>query len=706
MDPIHLRPDELAYELDVRSIFGLTSQRLKTAKLREILKREETGIEVCPRHSSNMFSPDDELEICENNVCQLKGIIQDAIHNGKSLIIVESEHRLLHYRDRLRRITSTTMESKNKNNQLCAMISSLSQSILLYKSMGRQRKSLPPEGASSLVPTHQGQRLNAQSENNIRAQSEVAERFEFPRPLRSLSPSMQRSIDDARPPSPRISPVVTPEIFEHNPNTLYIRSREANKTNGTQLPPIISNSAVNSKLVQDTQLRNQMAIPRIIPDRQTRSNFDQHILNTTAHGVHNMSMPNQFPNYQQQIQFNNAEHQLSLDQAVLHNRIDNIMSLGNQNYDDGERYRSQHTAFPTGDLNRFDHVPQGQNRDRINRSDDYVPDFRNDPGYRQMNFRNNNPAMNRKSIPVNQWRLTFSGDGRGSHLYSFLSEITLLQRSERMSDDDIMCSIIHLLSGRARTWYLSTYEMFRTWQELVAAMKREFLPSNYDFSLFNEISNRRQRANESFGEYITQMLALFKWINIPISEEHKLYMVQRNLQPKYAIGIAPLEIRSLRQLSEICRRIDNVTNLNNRPNNNLPFDPTNQNNRNQYPRAHNINEIQAMQYPDFGLQIQEEGRNHREAEVYAMARGNSCQNNQNVQPTNTRSNVNRCYNCEQPGHHFNGCREERRGTFCYLCGSRNVTVRNCEKCSGNGRRDSVAQGPPQSPSSGIANPLL
>lgn len=38
-----------------------------------------------------------------------------------------------------------------------------------------------------------------------------------------------------------------------------------------------------------------------------------------------------------------------------------------------------------------------------------------------------------------------------------------------------------------------------------------------------------------------------------------------------------------------------------------------------------------------------------------------------------------CWNCTRQGHLFKDCRE-RRNTFCYTCGKRDFTSRNCPDC--------------------------
>lgn len=78
--------------------------------------------------------------------------------------------------------------------------------------------------------------------------------------------------------------------------------------------------------------------------------------------------------------------------------------------------------------------------------------------------------------------------------------------------------------------------------------------------LLSDISSRVQKPSRSFAEYITHMKSLFNCLTIPMAEPHKMFLVQNNLLPKYAIGVAPLNIHTLDQLSDACRRIDGAHN--------------------------------------------------------------------------------------------------------------------------------------------------
>lgn len=180
--------------------------------------------------------------------------------------------------------------------------------------------------------------------------------------------------------------------------------------------------------------------------------------------------------------------------------------------------------------------------------------------------------QSRKPVPVHQWRITFSGDGKGLHLYEFLSQVGMHQKAERLGDEDMVYSIYHLFSGRARLWYQSVHDQLNFLQAIVRALKQEFLPSNYDLILYGEISNRMQATNETFGEYITHMQSLFKCLARPLAEEHKLMIVQKkNVLPRYAISIAPLGLETLQLLTDACRRIDNAQHTSSRVTYSMPF---------------------------------------------------------------------------------------------------------------------------------------
>ena len=215
------------------------------------------------------------------------------------------------------------------------------------------------------------------------------------------------------------------------------------------------------------------------------------------------------------------------------------------------------------------------------------------------------------------------------------------------------------------------------------ALKNEFLPKNYDYQLFSDVSERRQKPNETFAEYITHMNALFNCLSILITQEHKLYIVQKNLLQKYAQAVAPFDVRSIADLSELCRRVDNATMSTQRKSISLPFEqlahPNFDFRQNRQPYLPNRNNVCNLEL-------------NREMVPEVCALRNRRNENRPNEPNQERAqniidpeapNWLVCWNCQEHGHSFRECPKPRTGVFCYKCGTPNNVVHKCRHCAGN-----------------------
>lgn len=273
----------------------------------------------------------------------------------------------------------------------------------------------------------------------------------------------------------------------------------------------------------------------------------------------------------------------------------------------------------------------------------------------QIDVRAQPPRAAHKAVSVNRWKISFSGDGQGLHLFDFLSQVRMLQRAEMIPDWELLPSMVHLFTGRAKNWYGSWAGTFATWDELVEALRTEFLPENYRFIMLEKITSRKQKPGESIGEFLALMQSLFTWLDIPIDNLHQVFIVRNNLLPKYSQGVAPFEIRSLSELAKVCRRVESATQS---VTMSLPFESHNYS-RNQFQRSRTLNELEQEEEP-------------------VDCVGDLC--------AIGRSGPIKCFNCQKNGHIFRSCTKPRDGVFCYGCGIRNVTTKNCDKCAGNGAR--------------------
>lgn len=293
----------------------------------------------------------------------------------------------------------------------------------------------------------------------------------------------------------------------------------------------------------------------------------------------------------------------------------------------------------------------------------------------------------RKTVPVHQWRISFSGEGRGLHLYDFLSQVEMYRSSERLSSRDLLDSAVHLLTGRALKWFGLTRRSYFSWEQLVEAMKREFLPPSYDYSLLAEITNRMQKSTESCAEYMTHMQSLFDCLPMDLAEGHKIFIVQKNLLPKYALGVAPIPIISLSHLADVCRRIDGAYNRQSQIQ--LPFQQTPQFGHKQF---------SSRSRESYGLDEYNKEGSGDEQEVFEMRRHGTARKagaSAGIGKTTGSTPKVSCWNCDNPDHVYQDCREEKRNKFCYKCGKKGFISWDCPKCKGNAQQ-SPKEGEPDS----------
>lgn len=99
-----------------------------------------------------------------------------------------------------------------------------------------------------------------------------------------------------------------------------------------------------------------------------------------------------------------------------------------------------------------------------------------------------------KRVPIHQWKIEYDGEYPPSSLIDFLKLVEAFRVSERMSDDDMVHGILHLLSGRARVWFLANSIGINSWLELVDKMKEEFCPRIMTtiYWIKSEIENRER----------------------------------------------------------------------------------------------------------------------------------------------------------------------------------------------------------------------
>lgn len=163
-------------------------------------------------------------------------------------------------------------------------------------------------------------------------------------------------------------------------------------------------------------------------------------------------------------------------------------------------------------------------------------------------------ALNRATI-MDKWNLKFSGEDDFS-LSEFLQKLELNARADNLCKDDVFITFFRLLKGNALNWYEGCYDTFTNWTELVAGLKYRFQPIEYDFYLRQEIKLRVQQLDEPAPVYLTHMTRLFRKLDPPLTESDKVFIIQKNMLPRYAMQLVLRNVKSVDHISKLCKMID------------------------------------------------------------------------------------------------------------------------------------------------------
>lgn len=795
MDPIHLLPLELDYELEIRGVFNLSTGRQKTTCLREFLKREEEGERTISQERLDKLNSTEEIIACGQSLENVTSIMQE--EGFEVSLRHDCSSRLIHLISRIKRARPTSPEEQTLVYEILitaeAQLAKFNRALVASgasRRASRQGSSLSSPLAEALEAIQGAKRASSTSINSFNGLAAENQNSTHGRRRSVLNPTVpsfvpgeqeRRDLNlefssqmDSAPPTNRTSErnnaIRDIRTDRSGPDSVQAHNNEFRIQPDRPVPyqgPMSQNNA--SQVIQadsagpylGPQARNNLfrdiqvstsgpysgpsaqvntAGPYSGPNAQVNRAGPYSGPNAPYNAFHHIQGDRSGPNPGPQPHYNvvrdilnnqsgphpvsqaqnNAFRSIQGDQSgpnpgsqshsnvvrdILQNRPGPhpVSQVFNNGFPNCHGDRADAFSFAQRPIaNRAAMFENFDNERRVHDPQLYRPaqvpplyERGGDAVYDRVSLRDIERPY-RKVVPVHQWKLSFSGEGQGLHLYDFLSELSMFQRSEGVSDNELFTSVVHLLTGRARLWYRSWYDTFRHWGELVAAMKKEFLPPKFDYKLLSSISNRKQKTTETFAEYVNWMQSMFKHMSIPMDEQHKLCIIEENMLPKYAIATSAIEVNSLEQLSNVCRRVDfayaksaGIVPVDRGAAFRPPFRPSQGQSR---PRE--LNELGTVPPQPYetgffaGLSIGEDDNygsqqqvvdQHQEREILELRRGGNT-------AASARNEVDRrvCFNCRRAGHNFSACPTQKNGQFCYRCGSRDVTTFTCKNCAKNG----------------------
>lgn len=259
-----------------------------------------------------------------------------------------------------------------------------------------------------------------------------------------------------------------------------------------------------------------------------------------------------------------------------------------------------------------------------------------------------------KPVPIYKWGIHFSGNAENESLAGFLERVECLKISRGVTDNELFSSAADLFTDQAFYWYLNNRSQFQNWSELVSKLKSDFLPYNYQEDLLDEIKNRKQNINEKVTLYINSMCSLFNRLEIKQDESSKIRIIKRNLLSNYVQPLALLDINSIEELTDKCKKLEES----------FTYSQNSQNS--------SISSSKPKIYLEPQL-------NNTFTSSYRSRNHN---NSRHLSTVSTVSSHKVCWNCGEQNHFYPQCKYALK-VFCYGCGNPGFIKSKCPNCSKN-----------------------
>lgn len=268
--------------------------------------------------------------------------------------------------------------------------------------------------------------------------------------------------------------------------------------------------------------------------------------------------------------------------------------------------------------------------------------------------------------PVYKLGITFDGDSR--NVLSFIERITEIAHSRHVSKTDLYESASELFSGKALFWLRHVKSTVSDWDSLLAKLKSDFLSSDIDEELWKQIKERKQLKHEPSILYIAIMEGLFRRLTNNPVETTKVKYTIRGLHKEYRQRLALQDIDSVDKLSSLCKRLEEADILDFSSNSSsrqvLELSDDRQHNAFKSTKSRNS------------------AKDHKPNKVNNTPL-KKVSTTPSIDSKNSTSNNLKCWNCGETNHVFKHCRSTIKKKFCFRCGSPNVTIKTCARCSGN-----------------------
>jgi len=207
---------------------------------------------------------------------------------------------------------------------------------------------------------------------------------------------------------------------------------------------------------------------------------------------------------------------------------------------------------------------------------------------------------------------------------------TDLEKHKSQSDKNktlMLEGLSELLRGDALAWYRNNRDEWNSWADFTRALRQQYLPRRYQARLARDIQDRRQKPDEPFAKYSTDLLTMMRRAGSFTTEE-KVDRLYENMRTDYKFFVRLGEQTTLADLAD-----------------------------------------QASEFEALKKAQNQEARKQTVSTATA--------------PIGPYDRDNTCWRCKQRGHTRFSCKRPAK-KFCSQCGKDGVFTRDCHPQSGNG----------------------
>ncbi|KAF6210407.1 hypothetical protein GE061_013512 [Apolygus lucorum] len=252
----------------------------------------------------------------------------------------------------------------------------------------------------------------------------------------------------------------------------------------------------------------------------------------------------------------------------------------------------------------------------------------------------------RKYVPVYKWGIKkFDGSGTQDAL-DFIRLVEEKSRSRFVPSNLLLEESADLFEGRALVWHREAFKRVETWAELVKEFKIAFKVHAADGMVRDQIRNTKQGDEESIDMFLSIMLDKYDRLERPLQEVDKLEEILKNLNPFLKDQLYSQQIGSIEHLRKLARKA----------------------------------EAGRLRMNGEVTKSTKESSRHRDIAIMDAAAPRASMEESSNRGFHRNGSGMVCFNCKKRGHGFRECREEKR-TFCFRCGTDNVTAWNCVNCN-------------------------